>query len=375
MVKTNMKKRIFSIIKFCYGCLIRAFALQEFEDEVAKAPIGAREKRTSEVQQKEVVGVSREDAACSPQDGKAVMPTMDEKDLRQYVRAQELLRDVNGKALDRIFRSGKKRVVRTGEKIATQGDSGEEVFLILEGEVEIVINEHTVDYAHSGECVGEMVLFDPLRRRGATLISKTECLLFVVGVSLLRDEIRRQKPQNPLVYNLAAMVVDRLRKREWLCRPPNARPLVFIGSSVESKKIAEKVEKRIKKSDGVDTELWTAEDMFSLSKGIMEDLEKWISKCDFAVLILSKDDYLKSRGNEYDAPRDNVVFELGYCMGRIGRDRTLFLLENGTSPHETKIPSDINGLTYLPYVDADGPTIDSIEDKIISRIKELGVRK
>jgi hypothetical protein len=39
----------------------------------------------------------------------------------------------------------------------------------------------------------------------------------------------------------------------------------------------------------------------------------------FAVLIITPDDVVSSRDIEAQAPRDNVMFELGLFMGRLGR--------------------------------------------------------
>jgi len=66
----------------------------------------------------------------------------------------------------------------------------------------------------------------------------------------------------------------------------------------------------------------------------------------FAVVVLTGDDL----GGPKDSPqsarprgRQNVVFELGYFVGRLGRKRVCTLYEDGV-----EIPSDFNGIVYLP---------------------------
>lgn len=59
--------------------------------------------------------------------------------------------------------------------------------------------------------------------------------------------------------------------------------------------------------------------------------------------MLTPDDLVRYRGKKVNAPRDNVIFELGLFMGAIGRDRTYLL----TSSKEMKIPSDLDGITRL----------------------------
>ena len=58
------------------------------------------------------------------------------------------------------------------------------------------------------------------------------------------------------------------------------------------------------------------------------------------------DDLTTSRGVEYSAPRDNVIFELGLFMGHLSRSRTLIAVPQGG---KVKLASDLQGLTILDY--------------------------
>ena len=62
---------------------------------------------------------------------------------------------------------------------------------------------------------------------------------------------------------------------------------------------------------------------FKPSITFIEALEEELAQSDFAVLTLTPDDQTESRGKVSMAPRDNVLFELGLFMGRLGRNRTL----------------------------------------------------
>ena len=46
------------------------------------------------------------------------------------------------------------------------------------------------------------------------------------------------------------------------------------------------------------------------------------------------------------SPRDNVVFELGLFMGRLGRRRTILMKPKNTV---IKLPSDLVGVTTIDY--------------------------
>ena len=60
----------------------------------------------------------------------------------------------------------------------------------------------------------------------------------------------------------------------------------------------------------------------ALSTETLENLVAVLPKFDFAVLVLTGDDLTTSRHIKTASPRDNVVFETGLFMGRIGRERT-----------------------------------------------------
>jgi predicted nucleotide-binding protein len=66
----------------------------------------------------------------------------------------------------------------------------------------------------------------------------------------------------------------------------------------------------------------------------------------FAVALLTPDDVgalAESAGNLLPRARQNVVMELGYFMGRLGRQRVCALVKGGV-----EIPSDVAGVVYVP---------------------------
>src|SRR6266581_1877693 len=109
---------------------------------------------------------------------------------------------------------------------------------------------------------------------------------------------------------------------------------VFVGSSSEGLPVAKAVQKAL---DSVaDVSLWS-QGVFELSANYLDSLIKAIEASDFAVLILTPDDLMQSRNHESAAPRDNVVFELGLFMGRLGRDRCFFVYD---VTKNLKLPTD-----------------------------------
>jgi predicted nucleotide-binding protein len=69
-----------------------------------------------------------------------------------------------------------------------------------------------------------------------------------------------------------------------------------------------------------------------------------------AVVLLTPDDEgCVKGGTPVPRARQNVVLELGYFVGRLGRDRVCALKRG-----EVEIPSDFGGVVYEPFDDAGG---------------------
>lgn len=70
------------------------------------------------------------------------------------------------------------------------------------------------------------------------------------------------------------------------------------------------------------------------------------SNVGFAVVLLTPDDVGRAKAASTDAPRarQNVILELGYFVGRLGRDKVCALLK-----YEVEIPSDYLGVAYTPF--------------------------
>ncbi|MGH7453643.1 MAG: nucleotide-binding protein, partial [bacterium] len=118
------------------------------------------------------------------------------------------------------------------------------------------------------------------------------------------------------------------------------KPTLFIGSSSEGLEVARAIEYQLK--DDGEVTIWN-EGIFGLSLGTLESLVNAIERFDFAILVLTPDDLIVSRDISIQAPRDNVMFELGLFIGRLGRSRT-FIVCDGDNKN-MRLPSDLAGVT------------------------------
>ena len=120
------------------------------------------------------------------------------------------------------------------------------------------------------------------------------------------------------------------------------KPTIFIASSGKSKLIAEAIKLNFDKEADVD--IWT-ENIFKLNEGTLETLMNRASYYDFFIAVFAADDVATINNKKTNITRDNVIFEFGLFLGRIGLDRTFFVLEDGV-----KLFSDWNGITTTTFV-------------------------
>ena len=81
---------------------------------------------------------------------------------------------------------------------------------------------------------------------------------------------------------------------------------------------------------------------------LIEKFEELASSSAFAIVLVTGDDIggpktAASMGDLSERARQNVVFELGFFFGKLGRKRVAVLLSEGVEK-----PSDIEGLVYNP---------------------------
>jgi hypothetical protein len=147
------------------------------------------------------------------------------------------------------------------------------------------------------------------------------------------------------------------------------KPSIFVGSSSERILLANAVQELLAPYAAVS--VWNH--TFQLGSGILESLERQLALMDFAVLILAAEDMTVSRGDEMLAPRDNVLFELGLFLGRLGRERAFYLYDDAIN---VKLPSDLAGITGASYSHDDNllASLGPACNRIRGRMAEMGLR-
>ena len=121
------------------------------------------------------------------------------------------------------------------------------------------------------------------------------------------------------------------------------KPTIFVGSSTEGLEFARAIRNLLR--DDAELTLWN-EGFFGVGNVFIDTLISAVVRFDFAVLVLTPDDLVQSRSVESFGPRDNLLFELGLFMRRLGRTRTFIVHQADV---RMKIPSDLAGITTAQY--------------------------
>jgi len=118
-----------------------------------------------------------------------------------------------------LFRDKEATSFAPGQSIFRAGDQGEAMYIVVEGEVEILDGSVLLETSGQGSIVGELALIDD-EPRSATAVAKTDCRLVAVD----RRRFQYMVQETPLfALSVMKVLADRLRKKN-----------IRIRSSLES---------------------------------------------------------------------------------------------------------------------------------------------
>src|SRR5262249_17823375 len=91
--------------------------------------------------------------------------------------------------------------------------------------------------------------------------------------------------------------------------------------------------------------IWN-QNVFLPGEHALDSLLRRADHSDFGVFVFSSDDIVTIRDSEQVTVRDNVIFELGLCIGRLGPKRSFIVMPKVPN---FRIPSDLNGVNAATF--------------------------
>lgn len=122
------------------------------------------------------------------------------------------------------------------------------------------------------------------------------------------------------------------------------KPRIFIGSSTEALDIAYAIQENLEHDSN--PTVWT-QGIFEISSNSLDDLIQALNNFDFGIFVFKPDDITEMRSNKLNTVRDNVIFELGLFIGKLGKRRVFFVLPDST--RDFHLPTDLLGVTAGKY--------------------------
>src|SRR5258708_38598738 len=113
-----------------------------------------------------------------------------------------------GVKLDVFAAEANPRVCEAGEAIFSAYEMGSEMYVVLEGEVELAIGPRVLETLGPGEPFGEMALIDQAPRT-ATAVAKTPCKLAVIPEKRFLFMVQTTPH---FALQIMKVMADRLRK-------------------------------------------------------------------------------------------------------------------------------------------------------------------
>jgi hypothetical protein len=83
-----------------------------------------------------------------------------------------------------------------------------------------------------------------------------------------------------------------------------------------------------------------------MSRVLTDKFEAEASRCTFALAIFTPDDLITSYTHQYHQARPNVIYETGWFVARLGKERVILLLQAGAEMH-----TDLQGVSRVQFRD------------------------
>jgi len=266
-------------------------------------------------------------------------------DINQRVRLEKLLSQKlvagNQPLANEVEALAELKLISCYETLIEQNGTDNDIYFVLTGSFKIEVNGKAVGTRWPNDHIGEMAAIEPSQKRAASVIALEDSVV----AKLTESQLAELGNKYPDIYKKIAQELSRrLQQRNQFVTVLRDKIKVFIICSVEALPVAEAIQNAFEHEQFL-TRIWS-DGVFKVTNYTLQSLEDEVDDSDFAIAIAHADDLVKIRGQEWPSSRDNVIFELGLFMGKLGRSRAILM-----EPRDecVKLPSDLAGITTILY--------------------------
>lgn len=147
-------------------------------------------------------------------DPEQTWPLMEQRFFRRGVERWSFFEGLRQAMIDELMARGKLREVGEGEQLVGEGGEDGEMFVVLEGCLEILAGGKSVDVAGRGELIGEIAILSPERQRTATIraLIPSKVLTLTHG-SLRALAMGDAEAGHQVMLNLARFIAERFSEK------------------------------------------------------------------------------------------------------------------------------------------------------------------
>ena len=153
---------------------------------------------------------------------------------RTILRQQPLFRSLTDVQLDALLPRSRVYHFGQGEKLIEQGESGDSMFILMDGQADVMVDRNDVKAQvaalKAGDCFGEMSLLTGERRR-ATVIANTDCEVVEIAKPVLAN-LLKEFPE--LLDKLSELLAHRELENEGIVAA-QSRPSLLTAKHTEVK--------------------------------------------------------------------------------------------------------------------------------------------
>ena len=126
-----------------------------------------------------------------------------------FLKEHTLFSDLSVHELLNIGKIARETAVPRGRLVIREGDTGEELFIVMEGKVEVSREGRILDTLGQGSCIGELSIIDK-EPRSASVRALEDCRL----LSIARGDFLLTLRENPAIsINIMQVITQRLRRQ------------------------------------------------------------------------------------------------------------------------------------------------------------------